>query len=106
MVRWSDFGSDAAFQYNAIALAILEDVILCTDTKCTTDHSNDIDNFYDFLIVAFTEGTRDFKLKIPKISCLYLAGTSTVNCITPRPGRLFWSGYEVVKLGMEMNMRR
>ena len=35
MVRWSDFGSDAAFHYNAIALAILEDVILCTDTKAT-----------------------------------------------------------------------
>ena len=66
MVRWSDFGSDAAFQYNAIALAILEDVILCTDTKCTTDHSNDIDNFYDLLVVTFTEGTRDFRVKNTK----------------------------------------
>ena len=66
MVRWSDFDSDAAFQYNAIALAILEDVILCTDTNCTTEHSNDIDNFYDLLIVAFTESTRDFSVKNTK----------------------------------------
>ena len=65
-VRWSDFGSDTAFQYNAIALAILEDVILCTDTKCSTDHSNDIDNFYGLLVVTFTEGTRDFRVKNTK----------------------------------------
>ena len=68
MVRWSYFGSDAAFQYNAIASAILyiEDVILCNDIKCTTDHSNDIDNFYDLLVVAFTEGTRDFRVRNTK----------------------------------------
>ena len=32
----------------------------------TTAHSNDIDNFYDLLVVAFTEGTRDFRVKNTK----------------------------------------
>ena len=60
MVNWKNFDLNAAEDYNSVVLALLDDTFICSNSFCTLDHNNDIDEFYDMLVEALKEGTRNY----------------------------------------------